>query len=141
MSKRFISVILIIFILSSLVPSGVKAGNWVREVDGFFGGFDLKVNGKRIPYHRDPFIYDEEFYVSLDDLAKGLEMNIIKRGNSVFLDSKGRLKNIEDTSKELLVFQRSYEAQAKENIIEGLSDDIRALDGKGPSYIEYKLLV
>lgn len=139
MRKRFILIVLVLFVLSSIVPDAVNANGWTKEVDVFFGGFQLRVNGKKIPYHKEPFIYDGEFYVSLDDLAKGLEIDMIKKNSSIYLDSKGKLDKTKDTSKQPLAFQRGYEIMAKENIIEGLIDDIRALNDKGPGAINYEL--
>lgn len=122
-----------------LIPSFAMVGesaNFVKDIDVLFAGLVLKVNGNRIASQKEPFLYDENLFVSLKDLAKGLEMDISLNGNSISLDSKGK---INESSKQSLVFQRGYQVLAKERLIEALEDEVRLLEGKNTGRIDYEM--
>lgn len=137
--RRFLGLFLALVILISFFPLVGEGGSFVKDIDVIFGDFKLNVNGKKIVSHKAPFLYDGSFYVSLSDLARGLEIDIRTAGNSVYLDSNNKLNIDSYTSKLPLVFQRGYEVLAKEKLIEELEEEIRALEGKGSRWINYEI--
>ncbi|MDR7857559.1 chitobiase/beta-hexosaminidase C-terminal domain-containing protein [Tissierella sp.] len=134
--RRSLALFLSMIMLFSFIPINVEGKSYVKEVDALFGDFQLKVNSKRISGHKESFIYDDNLYVSLLDLAKGLEMGVSVRGNTINITSKGK---INASSNQSIVFQRGYEIEAKERIIENLEDEVRALKGQGPAGIQYEM--
>ncbi|NLW40747.1 MAG: hypothetical protein GXY96_07460, partial [Tissierellia bacterium] len=137
--KRIVGFLLTLIILISFVPMVGQGASYFKDVDVIFGNFKLNVNGKRIVNHKEPFLYDGNFYVSLSDLARGLEIDMSTIGNTVYLDSNEKLNIDSYTSKLPLVFQRGYEVLAKEKFIEELEEEIRALEGKGPIWKSYEM--
>lgn len=128
--RRVFSFVLSIVLLISFIPYDAEANSFVKDIDVLFSGFQLKVGNKRVPNHKEPFLYDGEFFVSLSDLAKGLDMNISISGNTVHLNSKGKLNFDANSSNKSLAFQRGYEIMAKDRIAELLQDEIDFLEGK-----------
>lgn len=137
--KRIVGFLLTLIILISFVPMVGQGASYFKDVDVIFGNFKLNVNGKRIVNHKEPFLYDGNFYVSLSDLARGLEIDMSTIGNTVYLDSNEKLNIDSYTSKLPLVFQRGYEVLAKEKLIEELEEEVRALEGKKPLWIKYEM--
>lgn len=137
--RKGLSLFLSMVLLFSFIPFNVEANSFVKDIDALFGDFQLKVNGKRVVNHKESFLYDEELFVSLSDLAKGLAMDINISKNNAHMNSKGKLNFNAETGKESIIFQRGYEISAKERIIESLDDEIRILDGKAPAGIDYKI--
>lgn len=128
--RKVLALFLSVVLLFSFIPFNVEGASFVKDIDVLFGGFQLKVNGKTIVNHKEPFLYDEELYVPLSDLVKGLNMDINLNKDTVNLTSKGKLIFNADSARESLVFQRGYEIQAKERIAEKLEKEIYALSGK-----------
>lgn len=129
-----------IFILFFSIEPKVSYGEvYVKNVDVFFGDLDVKVDGKEIRYHQNPFIHEGDFYVSLEDLSSGLDMDFYLNNDMVFLSSKGKLDKNSDISNQPLLFQGGYEIVAKKNILENIEDHIRSIDGKGPMYLNYDM--
>ena len=139
MLKKFLSLFLAIIILISFVPIVGEGVGFVKDLDVIFGNFRLNVNNRKIINHKEPFLYDGNFYVPLSDLAKGLEIGISINNNNVYLNSNNKLNVDSYDSKLPLVFQRGYEVLAKERLIEELEDEVRALEGKSNSKINYKI--
>lgn len=127
--RKILALFLLVVLLSSFIPFNVEGASFVKDIDVFFGGFQLKVNGKRVINHKEPFLYDGEIFVSLTDLTKGLDMDINFNSNNVSLNSKGKLNFNENNADKSLVFQRGYEILAKERIAEILQDEIYMLSG------------
>lgn len=109
----------------------------MKEIDVLFGNFQLKIDNKRVANHKEPFVYDENLFVSMSDLAKGLKLGMNVRGKNIHLKSNNKLNPQSDNTNIPIVFQRGYEIVAKERIIEGLEDEIRILSGKDSASISY----
>ena len=86
-----------------------------------------------------PFIYGGEIYVDLGDLSDGLDLDCLRRGHFVLLSSKGKIDKNVDSSDQVSLFQDGYELISKKNIIENLGDEIRDINGKGPSYLTFDM--
>lgn len=137
--RRVLSLFLVLIFLFSFVPQEVHSINYTRSVDLTFGNLHMVVDGKKVFNHKEPFIYNEDFYVSISDLARALDMAFAFSGNNVHLGSKGKLDPDPDGSNQTLVFQRGYEIKAKERINEILNDEIRGLERKDPVATLYKM--
>lgn len=127
--RRFLALFLSVIMLFSFIPNKVESASYLKDIDAFFGGFQLKVGGKRVSNHKEPFLYDGDIFVSLSDLARGLDMNVNIKGDRVNLGSKGKLV-FDSGAKETLVFQRGYEIAAKERLAEALKNEIDILEGR-----------
>lgn len=129
--RRVLVLFLSVVLLFSFIPFNVEGASFTKDIDVFFGNFEINISGKTIVNHKEPFLYDEELFVSLTDLAKGLDMNINISKDNVHLTSKGKLNFNPDSSNKSIVFQRGYEIMAKERIAENIEDEINVLSGKG----------
>lgn len=137
--RRGLALFLSVVMLFSFIPDRVEGNGYVRDIDVVFGGFQLKVNNKKVINHKEPFIYGDDLFVGLTDLARGLEMEVNVNGNTAQLSSKGKLSFDLNSSKESLVFQRGYEIMAKEQIKENLEDEIYMLSNQNSGRIDYKM--
>lgn len=131
--RKVLVLFLAVVLLFSFIPFDVEGTSFVKDIDVFFGEYQLKVNEKKIINHKEPFLYEEELFVSLTDLAKGLEMGINISKDNVNLTSNGKLNFNADSAKESLVFQRGYEVLAKERLAERLEDEIYILSNGSPT--------
>lgn len=127
MDRKIAKLILLVMIFTVFTPFVSEGVGCVKEIDGDFYGLYMEVEGKKIISNKQPFIYDDEIWVPLWDLAKGLNLSIkIDKVNKIAnLDSKGRLKS---DSKDIQSFQRGYEIEAKGRIIDGLENEIYLLE-------------
>lgn len=137
--RRVVCLFLSVVMLFSFFPDRVVARSYVRDIDVVFGGFQLKVNNKKVVNHKEPFIYGDDLFVGLTDLARGLEMEVNVSGDTAQLSSKGKLSFDSNSSKESLVFQRGYEIMTKERLKDNLEDEIYMLSNPSSSYIDYKI--
>ncbi|MFA5576686.1 MAG: FN3 associated domain-containing protein [Tissierellaceae bacterium] len=127
MRKIFILSLAIVMVFSSFPLRG-EGVNFVRDIDVEFVDLALRFNGKSIAGQKELFLYGENLYVSLGDLAKGLDIGINISGDNIFLNSRGRL--IDNLTKKSISFQRGYEILTKERIIDALEEEVRLLEGK-----------
>lgn len=128
------AIFLSIIMFLSFLPLNAEGKGFVKEVDALFSNLELKVNGNRISGHKEPFIYDQHLWVSISDLAKGLDLGIKINGNgTVYLNSKNKLNVDIDKSKLPDAFQKGYEIEAKERIIDILEEEMKVVEGKTPS--------
>ncbi|MCF6464769.1 hypothetical protein [Clostridium sp. Cult2] len=127
MDRKIAKLILLVIFFTVFSPIVSEGVGYVKEIDGDFYGLYMEVEGKKIISNKQPFIYDDEIWVPLWDLAKGLNLSIeIDKVNKIAnLDSKGRLKS---DSKDIQSFQRGYEIEAKGRIIDGLENEIYLLE-------------
>lgn len=137
--RRILALFLSVIMLFSFIPNRVEGKSYVKDIDVIFGGFQLKVNKKNVVNHKEPFIYGDDLFVGLSDLARGLEMAVNVNGNTANLSSKGKLGFNSNSSNESIVFQRGYEIMAKERIIESLEDEIYSLNNQTTGRIDYKM--
>lgn len=130
LEKKFVSFLLALLILISIIPKPIEAKGFVKEIDVIYNDFKLQVEGKTIS-SKEPFIYDGELWVPLKDLGKslGLVVGFNSSTRDFKINSNGKLK-IDDSSKANIAYQRGYEIQAKERIIGELDKEIRAFEGK-----------
>lgn len=128
--KRFISLILAIIILFSIIPMPSFAKGQVMEIDALFGDLKLQLENRDFS-HKEIFIYDGELWVPMGDLAKalgiGYDFNSSKR--TLKLNSHGKL-NIKATSIEPIAYQRGYEIQAIIRRIGEIENEIREFEGR-----------
>lgn len=120
-----------------MIPNKVQGKNFVKEIDALFSNLKINVDNKTVPGHKEPFIYDENLFVSVGDLSKGLGLGMKVKGKSVNLSSNGKLNSKSRNSNIPIVFQRGYEILAKENIMKSLEDEIQILYGKVPTKTNY----
>ena len=115
----------------------VYGNDYVKEIDGSFNDIQIHIGDKKILGHKEPFFYDGELWVPLKDLAKGLDLGykMNKGKKSIGLNSEGRLKIDGPNSKQIKAFQRGYEIEAKERII----DDLRGIKSTGSTKAEPKM--
>lgn len=137
--KRSVGLFLALVFLISYLPIVAEGVNFFKDIDVIFADLKLNVNGKKIINHKEPFLYDDNFYVSLSDLAKGLTIDIRIDGDKVYLDTNNKLNVDSYNSKLPQVFQRGYEVLAKEKMMEALQEEIRALEGKSRLWKSYDM--
>ena len=53
----------------------VYGNDYVKEIDAGFNEIQVHIGDKKIPSHKEPFIYEDSIWVPLKDLAKGLNLN------------------------------------------------------------------
>ena len=82
----------------------------------------IHIEGKKIPNHKEPFIYEDSIWIPLGDLAKGLGLNykLDRVKKNVGLNSNGKFEIDGANSKEIKSFQGGYEIEAKERIIKDM---------------------
>lgn len=126
--KKIICITMILAMVFPLLPTTGLATGYVKEIDAGFSNMEIQVEGKKISNHKEPFIYDDEIWVPLKDLGRGLNLNVKfnKDKKSISLDSKGKLKK--NIDKSTTSYQRGYEIEAKENIKYDLEDEIDTLE-------------
>ena len=119
---------MILVMIFPLLPRKILAEGYVKEIDAEFSNMEIQVEGKKISNHKEPFVYNDEIWVPLKDLGRGLDLNVKfnKNKKSISLDSKGKLKKSIDKS--TISYQRGYEIEAKENIKYNLEDEIDILE-------------
>lgn len=122
--------VMIVMLLFSLLPNYSSCEGYIKDIDVEFKNMSIEVEGNKIISHKEPFIYDDEIWVPLKDLAKGLEIkesfNMAKK--SIHLYSDGKIDKNVDTSKDSISFQRGFEIEAKERIIDSLEDEIDVIE-------------
>lgn len=126
---------MIVMLLFPLLPTPSRAEGYVKDIDVDFSNMSIEVEGKKIISHKEPFIYEDEIWVPLRDLGKGLglKVNYNSAKKSIHLDSSGKLKLNVNTSKAPISFQLGYEIDAKERIVDDLEDEIDIIE-KGKSF-------
>lgn len=126
--KKITCIIIILAIVFPLLPTTGFATGYVKEIDAEFSNMEIQVEGKKISNHKEPFIYNDDIWVPLKDLGRGLGLNVKfnKNKKSIFLDSKGKLKK--NIDKSTTSYQRGYEIETKENIKHDLEDEIDILE-------------
>lgn len=138
MRKFFILFLSVVIVLSSF-PFVGDGANFVKDMDVIFGNMELRVNGKKITGHRDPFLLDDSLYVPVEDLARGLDIKVGVNGNNISFDSSGRLGKDDYSSRDSLLFQSGYEILAKEKLIQAFEDELKALEGKESKNVVSKI--
>jgi hypothetical protein len=125
--KKIICITMILAMIFPLLPGKTLAEGYVKEIDAEFSNMEIQIEGKKISNHKEPFVYNDEIWVPLKDLGRGLDLNVKfnKNKKSISLDSKGKLKKSIDKS--TASYQRGYEIEAKEKIMKNLEDQIDIL--------------
>lgn len=128
MNKKFIYIILSLALLLPTFTSPVNANEYVREIDGVFNDIEIRVKGEKIQGHKEAFFYEDELWVPIKDLAKGLDLvyKLDENKRNFSLNSSGKLKTQGSNSDKIKLFQRGYEIEAKEKIkrdLEGIFTD------------------
>lgn len=129
MHKNIIKFIVFIMILTSISPMVAEGVGYVKEIEVEYYDLYMAVEGKKIRSNKEPFIYNEEIWVPLTDLAKGLGLGYSLDADEkiIHLDSKGKLKGPE-ISKKTTSFQQGFQVEAKERIKKSLEDEIYRIE-------------
>ncbi|WP_097677476.1 chitobiase/beta-hexosaminidase C-terminal domain-containing protein [Anaerosalibacter sp. Marseille-P3206] len=130
MYKKNICITLVFMVLFSLLPLPSVAEGYVKDIDVAFSDMSIEVEGVKLISHKEPFIYEDDIWVPLKDLGKGLGLKVSfdRNKKSIYLDSDGKLKLNINESKAPISFQMGYEIDAKERIIDDLEDEIDIIE-------------
>lgn len=124
MRRRFVSLVLVAIILIPLVSIPAFSSGAVKEIDVFMDDFKLQADGKSFS-HKEVFLYEGDIFVPIKDLgeALGLSVNINSSKRIIDLNSNGKLK-FSDNSRYPIAYQRGYEIEAKERLINNINQEI-----------------
>lgn len=125
MRRRFISFVLAIIILIPLVPMPVFSNGLVKEIDVFMNNFRVQVEGKNFS-HKEVFLYEGDIFVPMKDFGKalGLGVNFNSNKRTLTLNSNNKLR-FNDNSKYPIAYQRGYEIEVKERLMDNINQEIR----------------
>lgn len=125
MRRRFISLVLAAVILIPLIPIPALSSGLVKEIDVIMNNFKLQADGKSFS-HKEVFLYEGDIFVPMKDLgeALGLSVNINSSKRIIDLNSNGKLK-FSDNSRYPIAYQRGYEINAKERLIDSINQELR----------------
>jgi hypothetical protein len=125
--KKIIACILIFILFLQILPIEVFSASTVKTIDVILDDLSLKINGEKFS-HKNIFIYNDEIYIPMGDLAKALELKLEFRDSNktLYLGSNNKL-NLKDTSSAYVAYQRGYEINAKNRLIQTIENQI---DGK-----------
>ncbi|MBU5313145.1 chitobiase/beta-hexosaminidase C-terminal domain-containing protein [Tissierella carlieri] len=125
MRRRFISFVLAIIVLIPLVPMPVFSNGLVKEIDVFMNNFRVQVEGKNFS-HKEVFLYEGDIFVPMKDFGKalGLGVNFNSNKRALTLNSNNKLR-FNDNSKYPIAYQRGYEIEVKERLMDNINQEIR----------------
>lgn len=135
MEKKISFLLVITILFGSFYPGITFAEGNIKEIYAIFNGMNIEVNNKKIITNKEPIIYDDLIWISINDLAKGLGLSINSNdeGKVILLDSKGKLTTNFDKSKAPISYQRGYEIEAKEKRMKEIEKELDYLE-KGKLY-------
>lgn len=125
MRRRFISLVLAAVILIPLIPIPALSSGLVKEIDVIMNNFKLQADGKSFS-HKEVFLYEGDIFVPIKDLgeALGLSVGFNSSKRIIALNSNGKLK-FSDNSRYPIAYQRGYEINAKERLIDSINQELR----------------
>lgn len=111
--KRNIS-ILLCFIFCLLSISNAAATGFPRNITGEYSGIELLVNNIKIPLYREPFVYEGEVYLPINNLSERLYLtsSYDKARNTVRINTGGILQDTTTRTFAGSLLQKDYEIQA-----------------------------
>ena len=135
MGKKISFLLVITILFGSFYPGIAFAEGNTKEIYAIFSEMNIEVNDKKIITNKEPIIYDDLIWISINDLAKelGLSINPNDEGKVILLDSKGKLTTTFDKSKAPISYQRGYEIEAKEKRMKEIEKELDYLE-KGKLY-------
>lgn len=131
--KKALAYLLIIALCIPFFPMEIISAPMVKTIDVNFDDLKLNINGKGFS-HKKVFFYNGGIYVPMCDLAEALDLKVSFNNSSqtLKLNSSGRL-NLKDTSSAYIAYQRGYEINTKNrliNDIENLINDVHTTDNE-----------
>lgn len=124
-----------VFVIVALFTSSSFTQTYSRNITAWFYNLSVEVDGEKLYLENEPFIYNNEVYMPLQELADLLYMNLNYDPNERVIKIDSNRLNVTDPNASVvpIAFQKNYELETLQRRIKELEQEITMLKaGKLP---------